>query len=94
VSETSQLDSVREELLRLADGFVRELEGLNQRLIRVEQLSEELLVSDDPVTLDGPTRRALLALRRVATEYVRTHDAVRDDARAARDELLRSGSSR
>jgi hypothetical protein len=94
VSETSQLDSAREELLRLAHGFVRELDSLNQRLIRVEQFTGELLASDDSVTLDGPTRRALLALRRVATEYVRTHDAVRDDAQEACGDLLRSGSPR
>jgi hypothetical protein len=94
VSETNRLDSAREELLRLADGFVRELDGLNRRLIRVEQLTEELLASDDSVTLDGPTRHAVLALRRVATEYVRTHAAVRDDAQAACGDLLRSGPPR
>ena len=84
MTDTPDLDGARAALLHLAGELIGELDGICQRLARIDRLAGALLAQGDPAILDEPTRRALLALRRVAAARARAYDATRDDAGAIR----------
>jgi len=72
--------------------LVRELDYLHMQMVKLDQLAENLLASGEGAVLDESSVRVLRALRSMAAEYMRAHDATWHDAQVARGEF--SGAAR